>query len=79
MRLTTHQVKTNSKEKPEGETNVDWDEEGEEQEEGAQTLRKNKIILLMIDAWPENVFDTYEIMKLFMDGMSARSQTYSWS
>ena len=44
MRLTTHQVKTNSEEKPEGETNVDWDEEGEEQEEGAQTLRKNKII-----------------------------------
>ena len=44
MRLTTHQVKTNSEEKPEGEADVDGDEEGEEQEEGAQTLRRNKII-----------------------------------
>ena len=72
-----HQVKTNSEEEPEGEADVDWDKDGEKQEESAQTLKKNKIILLKIDAWPENVFDTHEIMKLFMDGMSVRSQTHS--
>ena len=63
-----HQVKTNSEEEPEGKADVDWDEDGEEQEEGAQTLKKNKIILLKIDAWTENIFGTQEIMKLFLYG-----------
>ena len=64
----TDQIETNGEEQPEGEADVDGDEEGEEQEEGAQTLWKNKIILLKIDASTENIFGTQEIMKLFLYG-----------